>query len=72
MIKMFCYYGLFLSDTKTRPTYQKLSAACQVVKVPGLVTNMVSVQNPLVPLCCVLGKDTLQHLPLLGGPGKQF
>ena len=22
--------------------------------------------------CCVLGKDTLRHFPLLGGLGKQF
>ena len=28
---------------------------------------MVSVQNPLAPFCCVLGKDTLWHFPLLGG-----
>ena len=27
----------------------------------------VSVQNSLAPSCCVLGKDTLQHFPLLGG-----
>ena len=26
-----------------------------------------SVQNPLMPFCCVLGKDTLWHFPLLGG-----
>ena len=38
----------------------------------GLVTNTVSVQNLLAPFCCVLGKDTLRHFPLLGGPGKQF
>ena len=38
----------------------------------GLVINTVSVQNPLAPLCCVLGKDTLRHILLLGGPGKQF
>ena len=37
-----------------------------------LMTNMVLVQNPTVPFCCVLGKDTLRHFPLLGGPGKQF
>ena len=23
-------------------------------------------------LGCILGKDTLRHIPLLGGPGKQF
>ena len=28
--------------------------------------NMVSVQNPLALFCCVLGKDTLRHFPLLG------
>ena len=28
--------------------------------------------NPLMPFCCVLGKDTLWHIPLLCGPGKQF
>ena len=27
-------------------------------------------QNPLAPFCCVLGKDTLRHIPLLGGLGK--
>ena len=37
-----------------------------------LMTNMVSVQNPLAPFCCVLGKDTLRHIPLLVGLGKQF
>ena len=37
-----------------------------------LVTNTVLVQNPLTPFCFVLGKDTLWHIPLLGGPGKQF
>ena len=41
-------------------------------KSAGLVTNMISVQNPLMPFCCVLGKDTLQHIPLLSGPGKQL
>ena len=34
--------------------------------------NMVSVQNPLAPFCCVLGKDTLRYFPLLGGLDKQF
>ena len=34
--------------------------------------QQASVQNPLVPFCCVLGKDTLWHFPLLGGLGKQF
>ena len=29
-------------------------------------------QNPLAPFCCVLGKDTLWHFPLLGGLSKQF
>ena len=33
---------------------------------------MISVQNPLAPFCYVLGKDTLRHLPLLGGFGKKF
>ena len=28
-------------------------------------------QNPLAPFCCVFGKGTLRHIPLLGGPGKQ-
>ena len=28
--------------------------------------------NPLAPFCCVLGKDTLRHFPLLGGLDKQF
>ena len=36
------------------------------------VNQMVSVQNPLKPFCCVLGKDTLRHFPLLGGLDKQF
>ena len=26
----------------------------------------------LKPFCCVLGKDTLRHFPLLGALGKQF
>ena len=26
----------------------------------------------LAPFCCVLKKDTLRHIPLLGGSGKQF
>ena len=34
--------------------------------------NMDSVQNPLMVFCCVFGKDTLQHIPLLGGLGKQL
>ena len=38
----------------------------------GLMINMVSVQNPLAPFCCVLGKDTLRRFPLLGGLDKQF
>ena len=33
--------------------------------------NMVSVQNSLAPFCCVLGKDTLWHFPLLGRLDKQ-
>ena len=28
--------------------------------------------NPLTPFCCVLGKDTLRHFPLLGGLDKQY
>ena len=28
--------------------------------------------NPLALFCCVLGKDTLRHISLLGGPSKQF
>ena len=28
--------------------------------------------NPLAPFCCVLGKDTLRHFPLLDGLGEQF
>ena len=44
-----------------------------VVRAPGLCSiNMVSVQNLLVPFCCVLGKNTLLHFPLRGGLGKQF
>ena len=31
------------------------------------MTNTVSVLNPLAPFCCVLGKDTLRHFPLLSG-----
>ena len=34
--------------------------------------EMISVQNLLVSFCCDLGKDALQHFPLLGGLGKQF
>ena len=30
-----------------------------------LETTTVSVQNPLAPFCCVLGKDTLRHIPCL-------
>ena len=30
-----------------------------------LMINMVSVQNPLAPFCCVLGKATLWHFPCL-------
>ena len=37
---------------------------CLMMKAP------VWVQNSLVPFCCVLGKNTLRHLPLLGGLGK--
>ena len=29
-------------------------------------------KNPLAPFCCVLGKDTLRHFPLLGGLDKKF
>ena len=36
------------------------------------MNNTVSVQNPLAPFCCVLGKNTLRHFSLLGGLGKQF
>ena len=28
--------------------------------------------KPTCAMCFVLGKDTLQHFPLLGGLGKQF
>ena len=28
--------------------------------------------KPLVPFCCVIGKDTLRHFTLLGGLDKQF
>ena len=28
--------------------------------------------KPTAPYCCVLGKDTLRHFLLLGGPDKQF
>ena len=34
--------------------------------------HTVSVQNLLAPSCCVLEKDTLRHIPLLGGLDKQF
>ena len=37
-----------------------------------IVISMVSVQNLLAPFCCVLGKETLWHFPLLGSLGKQF
>ena len=29
-------------------------------------------KKTLAPFCCVLGKDTLRHFPLLGGLDKQF
>ena len=38
----------------------------------GCIDLCRSVQNPLAPFCCVLGKDTLRHFPLLGGLDKQF
>ena len=28
--------------------------------------------KPTYAFCCVLGKDTLRHFPLLSGLGKQF
>ena len=28
--------------------------------------------KPTRAILCALGKDTLRHIPLLGGPGKQF
>ena len=48
------------------------SAAWSSGKSTGLMISMVLVQNPLVPFCCVLGKDILRHFPLLGGLDKQF
>ena len=36
----------------------------------AIVINMVWVQNLLALFCCVLGKDTLRHFPLLGCLGK--
>ena len=44
----------------------------RVVKNAMTVINMVAVENLLAPFCCVLGKDTLRHFPLLGGLGKQL
>ena len=32
----------------------------------------LGLKNPLAPFCCVLGKDTSRHIPLLGGLGRQF
>ena len=58
------------ADYITKPCLSRQRG--RVVKGAGLVTNTVSVQNPLAPFCCVLGKDTLRHIPLLGGLGKQF
>ena len=43
-----------------------------VLKSAVIMIDMVSVQNQLASLCCVLGKDTLRHFLLLGGLGKQF
>ena len=36
------------------------------VKSIAIAINTFMVQNLLPPVCCVLGKDTLQHFPLLG------
>ena len=30
-----------------------------------LINNMISVQTPLAPFCCVLKRDTLRHFPCL-------
>ena len=38
--------------------------------VYGLLYNNNSVQNLLLPFCCILKKDTLRHIPVLGGLGK--
>ena len=37
----------------------------------NLAVVTVTIQNLFTPFCSVLGKDTLQHFPLLGGLGKQ-
>ena len=42
----------------------------RVVKSHAIVIETVSVQNLLAPFCCVLGKETLQHFPLLAGLNK--
>ena len=45
------------------------------LRAPQLMANpinTVEVQNPLMPFCFVLGKDTSQHFPLLGSLGKQL
>ena len=44
----------------------------QFVKSFVIVIDMVLVQNPLAPFCCVLGKDTLQYVLLVAGVSKQF
>ena len=41
-------------------------------RIDGNSINMVPVQNLLAPFCCVVAKDTLRHLPLLGCLRKQF
>ena len=44
----------------------------RVVKAPGLWSIWCQFKGLLAPFCCVLGKDTLRHIPLLGVHGKQF
>ena len=42
-----------------------------MLKRAVIVIGMTSFQNLPAPICCVLGKDTLRYLALLGGLGKQ-
>ena len=64
-----CYIITFNTNKQCCQTRSYWSHFVHSTKFSSII-NMVSVQNPLVPFCCVLG--TLRHYPLLGGLGKQF
>ena len=44
----------------------------RVVKSTVNVIKIISIQNLLVPFCCVVEKDTLWHFPLLGSLSNLF